>query len=526
MPRFPTLAAIVLAAAIPPLSGQTTDSVSFSGTTVNTVTGAPVRYAQVILLPTGGETQTDAAGAFRFPKVDPGEYLVVASKAGFISVEGREHGHEVSLKTSRDKYQLGLTPLSTIRGRITDGLGEPVEGVTVLAMQSRIEAGHRRNQVLSTVQTNDRGEYRIPLLPAGEYLVKASGQLSQTSYYGRNAPPLATQESFVPVYFGGSRDASGAVPVALQPGAEARADFSVAMQPGHTIRGRITNLRPHCTADLRLFSGDEDLGVNRSSLELVTGQFEIDGVLDGAYRLQVYQQSDEGTLLFAEQTIVLTGHDVERIALAVAPAPSLKGKVRVEGQWAQPAVPFAAILDAQDSFLALRSGMAQRASGAVADGRFEVPSVFPGKYWTRFRAGDGLYVSSAYAGDRDLLATQEFVAAPVLARELDIVLRTDGGKLMGTFATEAVGGPAVVVLLVPDSCNRPASVAYAGPGNGFSFSDLAPGTYRLHVLRETAQVEFGSPAALCRLARGGTQVAVKAGEVTTVELQKPSEEPK
>jgi hypothetical protein len=221
--------------------------------------------------------------------------------------------------------------------------------------------------MVNAVATNDRGEYRITRLPAGRYPVKASGQFSRSSYYGDHAPPPTAQESFAPVYLGGSREVAGATTVALPAGAEARADFSVTLRPGHRIRGRIINLKPHNNADLQLSSGDEDLGINSSSLELATGRFEIQGVLDGAYRLRVYQRSD---------------------------------------------------------------GQNPRVSGKVSDGTFEIPSVFPGKYWVSFMTEDGLYISAARAGDTNLLATQELVADNGAAPEMDIVLRADGGACL------------------------------------------------------------------------------------------------
>jgi hypothetical protein len=477
-----------------------------------------------MLVPSGNETQTDAAGTFRFPNVEPADYTVMVTKTGFIPVDGHEDGYRVALTASREKYELRLAPLSSIRGRITDDEGEPVEGVTVLVLRSRVDAGYRRNQVVNTVETNDRGEYRIGLLQAGAYLVKAGGQSSQTPYYSGYAPPPGTREGFAPVYFGGSPDAIGATLLPLQPGVEARADFSVTLQPGHSIRGRITNLKPHSTADLQLSSGDEDLGVTRSSLELVTGKFEIRGVLDGMYRLRVYQRIDDDVLLFAEQNVVLSGHDVEGVTLTLGHAPAVKGKLRIEGKWDKPAVGFSAILDAQDSFFTLRIDQKQRVSGQVADDSFEIPSVLPGKYWASFRTGYGLYVSSAYAGDTDLLSTPELVATTGIAPELDIVLRADGGGLSGTIV-DAVGGAAVVVL-VPESCNRPAQATRAERDNGFSFSNVAPGSYRLHVWKETAEVEFESPNTRCVLARSGTPVEIKAGDVAKIQLQKLSEEPK
>ena len=78
MPKSLALASVAFAAAAAALAQQTSGPVSFSGTVVNSATGAPVRYARVALLPKGGETETDAAGAFQFPRVEPGNYVVMA----------------------------------------------------------------------------------------------------------------------------------------------------------------------------------------------------------------------------------------------------------------------------------------------------------------------------------------------------------------------------------------------------------------------------------------------------------------
>jgi hypothetical protein len=259
---------------------------------------------------------------------------------------------------------------------------------------------------------------------------------------------------------------------------------------------------------------------------LATGQFQIHGVLDGAYRLRVFQAGDGGQLLFADQDVVVKGRDVEGVEITVGAAPAVRGTLRVHGSGEKPEIHFLAFLDAQDSLLALSGQQKQRVSGEVTEGRFDIPSVFPGKYWTGFSAGDGFYVSSARAGDTDLLAAQELFVGAGATPEIEVTLRADGGSVTGTVAADAAGDVELVALLVAESCNRPADITAAVPGGEFSFLDVAPGTYRLHAGKESAEVEFGSPKALCALARSGVRVEVRAGDATTVQLQKLSEEPK
>jgi protocatechuate 3,4-dioxygenase beta subunit len=518
-------AGVALSTAFAALAQPADGQLSLSGTVINSATGAPVRYAAVGLLPNGITTQTDAAGAFQFSHLAAGDYVVKAAKSGFVPVEGEEEGTELSLTESRENFVVRLKPLAAIRGRVSDSSGEPVEGATVIALRSGIEFGRRRYRMASMAVTNDRGEYRIAQLLGGRYLVKASGNTSYQAYYGDRAPPPETVETFAPVYFGGSHEAAGATLLAVQAGAEGRADFAVTLQAGHSIRGRLANYRQSASATLQLSSGDEDLGLTASSLELATGRFEIRGVPDGAYRLRAYQLGDDDRLQFAEQPIAVAGRDLGDVILSLAPAPTLKGTARVEGAEDGTAPYLYAYLQPQDALLASSRNYANWRSSPVKDGIFEIPSVLPGKYWITFQPGVGQYAASAQTKSSDLLATQELVVNAGAAPEIEVVLRTDGGSVAGSIAPAAVGSEELVALLAPESCKRPVQVADVDQG-GFVFPGVAPGSYRLYAWKRSAPVECGTQESVCALAHGGVRVEVEAGRETKVQLQSLSEEPK
>jgi len=63
------------------------------------------------------------------------------------------------------------------------------------------------------------------------------------------------------------------------------------------------------------------------------------------------------------------------------------------------------------------------------------------------------------------------------------------------------------------------------PGT-FAVSGVAPGSYRLYAWTTPVDMDLTSPQSMCQLASGGMPVEVKAGEVTKVQMQKVSEEPK
>lgn len=59
--------------------------------------------ARAVLQPKGGETLTDASGTFQFTQLEPGDYLVMADKRGFIAADDHEGGDGVELNVSREE---------------------------------------------------------------------------------------------------------------------------------------------------------------------------------------------------------------------------------------------------------------------------------------------------------------------------------------------------------------------------------------------------------------------------------------
>lgn len=479
----------------------------------------PVPYAVLELFPMGGEIHSDASGAFQFSGLQPGVYQVVARKTGFQPSEADDPA-SISLTASKSQYVVKLTPLSVIRGKVADENGEGVEGATVVAIQSEVVAGRRRSSVVAVAQTNDRGEYRMSGFTSGQYRIRASGNTSHQAYFGDRAPPPESHDSFRATFFGGAHDAAGAASMEVRPGVDARADIAVNLEPGHAIRGRLVNYRPNTKATLLLSDSEDDPGLSAVSLEYATGRFEIHGVPDGQYRLRAYQNGAEHEIWFAEQAIVISGRDVEHVELSLAACPTVKGVAESKGS--ADSFNFTAVLRPQDVWMQWAGGNTQLS--AVGKGTFEIPDVVPGKYQMDLLAFNG-YISSARAGDIDLLATRELVVGAGGAPPIEVVLRPDGGQVTGTIASlprESAG----IVLLAPEACNRPAAIARFGEG-GFSFYYLAPGAYRLYAWQQKTlelQVEYASPAGLCDLARGGTRVVVEAGRETKVQLPKLSEE--
>lgn len=482
---------------------------------VNSITGAPVPGARVSLH-RGFETESDAAGAFHFGNVPAGEYMLSVEKAGF----DQDEAEEIELAGPRTGLVIRFAPLANIRGRITDDDGDPVDGVTVVAFRAEVESGWRRYTVARQAVTDDRGQYRIPWLPKGNYLVQAAGR-DEHAFAGEVDAASRRHEAFAPVYFGGAKDRAAATVVQLHPGDEARADISIAITTGHLIKGRITNLKPQTQPYIQLLAGEDSLGLNRSTIHFATGDFVLHDVINGIYKLRVIGVGADNQPRVGEKEIQVAGADVEGVELTLAPGATLQGTVRVEAAnfeakteaWSQ----FAVKLSAPENIRAL--GLESFYSNAVENGTFVVPRIIPGRYTISFSGP--LYVASARAGQTDLLATPEIRIGDSPPPELEVVLRADSGAIEGSTPQEVDA----IILAVPESPNHPPAITFGVSGT-FEIAGLAPGWYRLHAWTELDQVDsipYNEPEILHVLAATGTRVEVRPGEKTTVRIKKLSE---
>src|SRR6202041_1419706 len=119
-------------------AGQTP---SVEGVVTNSLTGAPLAHAHVILRDPGKSdgvrygAETRPEGKFSISGIKPGTYIVSGERVGFVMPRGAGSRLSVTLGAN-DKagdLQLRLTPGGAIIGHVTDAEGDPVERATVIA---------------------------------------------------------------------------------------------------------------------------------------------------------------------------------------------------------------------------------------------------------------------------------------------------------------------------------------------------------------------------------------------------------
>ncbi|HEX6975785.1 MAG TPA: carboxypeptidase-like regulatory domain-containing protein, partial [Vicinamibacterales bacterium] len=186
---------------------------------------------------------TDGDGRFAFRGLAAGTYNVTVSRPGHVDGaygRRRPEGTTQTLALAPGERVSDITIAvwrqASISGAVVDEAGEPVVGVEVRALRRALVSG--RWQFTTTVSggfrqffTDDRGAYRIPGLPPGEYVVAVLSTVSSApasvleGYRDALQTSANSGDLFAPIFEAGS---SGAMPGT--PGAMATRDVVLSLQ--------------------------------------------------------------------------------------------------------------------------------------------------------------------------------------------------------------------------------------------------------------------------------------------------------
>ncbi len=125
----------------------------------------------------------DGDGKFAFRGLAAGQYRISATRDGYVGSEYGQRGPNgsgtpltLTAQQHATDIRIGLTSTGAIGGRIVNRYGEPIGNANVQAMRYVFQDGRRVLNVVQTVRTNDRGEYRLFWLTPGQYIVSAQPQ--------------------------------------------------------------------------------------------------------------------------------------------------------------------------------------------------------------------------------------------------------------------------------------------------------------------------------------------------------------
>lgn len=518
---------------------------AIEGKVTNGITGEAQRRVNLTLRPTGMQmgvsgtpsapptpyaAVTDAEGKFRIERIDPGTYTLQAEKQGFVRQSynarqtlGPSTPIVITSGLEMKEVNFKLTPHSIVTGRILDDEGEPLAGIVIQVLRSVRRQGKQQMVPAGGGQSLDTGEFRIANLSPGRYWLCATDR-NRRMMMGE-APARNTggkpEEELVTTYFPSSIDQAGARPIELAAGQTLNAiDIRMKRAPVYRIRGKVEGPAP--LRDYRVmlmprertqFSG---FLFNNSVMVKEDGSFELGGATPGAYEIAVTTSNGIMRIL-GRAPVDIARDNVENIVLAVVPAISLRGQIRVDGKF-------------EGSFSGTRillntENLMFNNPNATADekGAFTIENASPEKYRPILNGlPQGLWLKSIQSGGNEIIDSGLDLSSGA-SGPIEIILGVGTGTLTGT-VMDAKQQPAggIFITLLPEPLkehrfDRLRSVPSNQDGQ-FSLTNLAPGEYKLYAWESTEPPAFMDPAVTKPYETLAKRITIKPGSNEQVTL--------
>jgi hypothetical protein len=499
--------------------------------------GRPLARARIRLAAVKGlsvrMTDSEDDGFYEFSRVIPDEYVVSASKGGFVdSTFGRASAADrpatvmVGPRDTREHIDLTLSPYGAIEGRLLDENGDPLEGARIRVLQLRFVAGRQRLADVVRIPpdvTDDRGRYRVAGVAPGQYFV--SSLIGQIMVNVR----MADVPGYAPTYFPGTENAgeARAVSVGLSQNVTG-VDFVVK----RTTTARIAGVAFRSNGDP--IQGNLIMTASERSGALAPnavgarigpdGTFEFPNVAPGEYVIRASRDRvnswTEGE--FAALFVTVNGADVTGLLLRTSPGSTISGRITLEGAGSLPlrAVELAPVPVDPDWF----GGQTARAD-VHDDWTFDVAGLNGPRRLRLARvplgwALKGVYLNGIDVTDRPML----FGTAAQSISGLEVVLTDRLTEVSGVVA-DRNGRPIAESSVIgfstdPDLWYQDSRfVRRAAPRSDgmFAISGLPPGEYFVAaVARRGFEEERQDPEFLDSIARQATRIVLAEGQKVAV----------
>jgi protocatechuate 3,4-dioxygenase beta subunit len=511
---------------------------SIAGMVVKLADSEPLRRARVYLQSADDRARnisvvTDAAGHFQFKGIDPGRYHLTVSRAGFVAQEyGQKKPDDPgALLTLRNSQQVKdllfrLIPSAVIAGRILDEDGEPLPEIAVSALRQGYLEGKPSLSTETTVQTDDRGEYRLFGLSPGRYFVSAV--FPQWSRFLRGAEAEDAQpnpQGYAKMYYPGTPEATKATAISIKQGEEIPSvEIFMRQVPVFRIRGHVYNQITHkAGTQTNIFllpktkSREWTAGEQQSFVQKQDGAFEIADVLPGSYMLTA-MWFDEGKPHGTHVPVDVSNADVEGIAIAITPGTDISGRIIWEGKPNLEQDELSVIAESPD----MSFGVSDSSRVTTAN-TFVLKGVSDGTYVARiWGQGKDCYIKDVRYADSSALE-DGFAVKSGAPGTLEITISSRGARIQGAVIdTDGLPAVGVRVVLVPEPSRRTQSSLYKEQTTDqyghFELRGIAPGDYKLFSWDEAESGAWEDPEFLKPFEERGEKITLQEGDQKTLNL--------
>jgi hypothetical protein len=231
-------------------SAQQTPKASIRGKVLQEPDGQPIRKATVQLNgrtgPTaaGSSAVTDAEGQSTIEDVEPGQYVVMVERPGFVqsNAGGRLKIISVQPGSGRNETILHMQAAALITGKIVDLDGDPIRDVNVSASREGAARVGRNSNDFGRGASNDLGEFRISGLRAGRYRVTAFPPQESRALNSKDGSGAKEESIYLTTYYPSVLDEGQALAVEVHSGTETRINFGLLTGRAYRVSGSVTGI--------------------------------------------------------------------------------------------------------------------------------------------------------------------------------------------------------------------------------------------------------------------------------------------
>jgi uncharacterized surface anchored protein len=494
---------------------QTPAKGSLEGQVVNAKTGAPLKKAGVRLTmvytgvgprPAGGPVartaETDDQGRFAFAGLDAGKYRLIAERQGFLRQSYGERKYSgggtpvpVAEGQSVKSILFRLNPQAVITGKVLDEDGEPLANVQVRALRYVYMGGRRQWTQANSANSSDIGEYRLPELQPGRYLVSTNARNGGRgmNMIFQSAEPLTPlpDMTYAATYYPSTTDATTAMPIDVGAGGEIHGiDIRLIKTRVWRVRGKVigpSGERGRGAIQVGLSPAEGPANNQLMSMARPPdGQFEIRNVPSGSYILHA-QSMAAGQSWAAVMPVQVTGSHVDGLTLNLATGGDLQGTIKLVDATTPVELKNLSVMLRPVGFVGF-GGAAPQRGRVTEEMKFAIKGVPPVKFAVNVLGiPNTCYLKSVQFGGRDVTSEGLDMSAggplevvlSAAAAEVDAVVLDKDGKA----AVNAV------VALVPKDGSNPI-VQMADENGILALKGLKPGDYKILAWED---VEQGAP---------------------------------
>jgi hypothetical protein len=511
---------------------------SARGTVVNSLTGQGIPRALVTLndqyaVLTGGD------GEFSIDNLPSGSYFASVSKPGYLGFGSSRNGMAIGVRngvhipgTPPRQIHVGpdmpnltfrVAPTAAIVGQISLSTADPADGIHITLFRRQMHFGHPVWEMAGTARSRSDGSFRVGGLPAGSYLVCTQASLDAPDVSEASRLPVW---GYPPAYYPGVTDPGAAGVITLGPGQQVEADVSLTRQQFFPVTAVVRAADMQMPGDFEVLDMgghptglsaqyDNRRGVVRANVP--NGSWVLVG--RGFGRDMTWGRT-EFQVAGAPAGLAVNMQTVPHIPLNIQRELTSTTSATYSG-------PGLNLVLASAEPFAIRnvSGGIGPVSGSNGSA-WQINLVEPGRFFVEASPYGGEYVSSVTSGGVDLAGAPLVVVPGSQPPSIDITLRDDGGSISGQLNSGAPQtGPTaepnaqVVVYAIPQFpfAGQLPQTAVQADGT-FTFSNLAPGAWRVVACDSPQEIDYHSPEGLSAWTGKGQTVTVDAGGSVHVTL--------